>query len=285
MKTFTLDIINKLKYFSKKLDEETLLINQHWIVLDEQNNNKLVYIFRSNGVLLISNNGLVDKGKWENLGNKSLLIDISNKSYLFRHGFFDDSVLALKIDGKNEYWILLNEVKFPKKLKNIEQLTLHLRNKYKIFENDYQKIEIKDDEQENISFNEEQDGPIILGENGKYGIFDDQFNNLTGFVFDFIEDFFEGLALFYIKTAQKFDKYGYLDNNGQIIIPSEYDYAENFQEGLAVVRLNNKFGFINKSNKMIISNIYENCDSFKDGKAKVNLNDKEFFIDCNGNEI
>ena len=65
MQTFIADIIPKLQRFSQKLDDLSLLTNQHWVVLDELTKSKNVYIFRSNNELLISANGKVEKGKWE----------------------------------------------------------------------------------------------------------------------------------------------------------------------------------------------------------------------------
>jgi len=74
MKTFIADIIPKIQRFSDKLDNLTLLRNQHWVLIDNIETEKKVYIFRPNNELLISKNGKVEKGKWEYLGNKSLLI-------------------------------------------------------------------------------------------------------------------------------------------------------------------------------------------------------------------
>ncbi len=55
MKTFFADIIPKIQKFSKKLDDITKLTNRQWVSLDVINN-KRVFIFRTNGQLLISNN-------------------------------------------------------------------------------------------------------------------------------------------------------------------------------------------------------------------------------------
>jgi hypothetical protein len=99
MKTFISDLIPKLQRFSQKLDNLTLLTNQHWVVIDDISNNKNIYIFRANNDLLISQNGKVEKAKWEYLGNNSLLIDRKDESYLFKHGFFDENILALKVDS------------------------------------------------------------------------------------------------------------------------------------------------------------------------------------------
>src|SRR5664279_2301059 len=112
MKTFIADIIPRIQKYSQKLDNLTLLTNQHWVVGDEIANSKTVYIFRSNNELLISKNGEVEKAKWEYLGNNSLLLDLKDKSYLFRHGFFDENVLALKVDGREEYALMVNETRF-----------------------------------------------------------------------------------------------------------------------------------------------------------------------------
>ena len=130
MQTFIADIIPQLQKFSKKLDDLTLLTNQHWVVLDELENAKNVYIFRSNNELLISSNGKVEKGKWEYLGNNSLLIDRKDDSYLFKHGFFDENVMALKIDGKEEYAFLVNENRFDGELNSKEKVLQFLSNRY-----------------------------------------------------------------------------------------------------------------------------------------------------------
>ncbi len=107
MKTFFLDLIPKIQKYSEKLDNITVLTNKHWVLLNEENQ-KTVYIFREeNNQLLISKNGKIEKGIWEYLGNNSLLIDQTNGSYLFKHGFIDDSILALKIDGSDEYALLI----------------------------------------------------------------------------------------------------------------------------------------------------------------------------------
>ncbi len=130
MKTYLADIIPKIKQYSEKLDNLTMLINQHWVVLNELENSKFVYIFRNNNELLTSKNGKVEKGKWEYLGNNSLLIELKNECYLFKHGFFDANILALKVDGTEEFAFLINENKYSEYLYSIEKVLLHLENKY-----------------------------------------------------------------------------------------------------------------------------------------------------------
>ncbi len=130
MTTFFSDLIPKLQRFSQKLDNLTLLTNQHWVVIDDISNNKNVYIFRANNDLLISQNGKVEKAKWEYLGNNSLLIDKKDESYLFKHGFFDENILALKVDSKDEYAFLINENKYDGELNSLEKVIDFLTKKY-----------------------------------------------------------------------------------------------------------------------------------------------------------
>lgn len=130
MKTFISDIFPKIQRYSEKLDNLTLLTNQHWVSIDELLSNKTVYIFRSNYELLISTNGKVEKAKWEYLGNKSLLIDKNNGCYLFKHGFFDANILALKVDSTEEYAVFVNENKYDGELNSIDRIFDFLRLTY-----------------------------------------------------------------------------------------------------------------------------------------------------------
>lgn len=130
MKTFLADIFPKIQRFSNKLDNLTMLTEKHWVSIDDILSTKTVYIFRTNNELLISKNGKVEKAKWEYLGNTSLLIDKATDSYLFKHGFFDENVLALKVDGSEKYAVFVNESKYDGELNSIEKIFDFLRHKY-----------------------------------------------------------------------------------------------------------------------------------------------------------
>jgi hypothetical protein len=107
-----------------------MLTNQHWVSIDDIFLTKTVYIFRLNNELLISKNGKVEKAKWEHLGNKSLLIDKTTDSYLFKHGFFDENVLALKVDSSEEYAVFVNENKYDGEINSIDKVFDFLRRTY-----------------------------------------------------------------------------------------------------------------------------------------------------------
>lgn len=119
MKTFALSIIRELQEYTQKADNLYYLTNYHWIMLDETSGFKTTYFFRTNGELIISVNGKVEKAHWEYLDQNSILIDIRQQYYLLRHGFCDENILALKIDGTEEYAIFINEHKYDGELNNL----------------------------------------------------------------------------------------------------------------------------------------------------------------------
>jgi hypothetical protein len=130
MKTYLADIIPRIQRFSQKLDDLTKLTNQHWISLGDIEQAKRVYIFRSNNQLLISENGIVEKGTWEYLGNQSILIETVEGCYLLKHGFFDENIIALKINSTNKYAFFINETKFENEINSIEDVIQFLTMKY-----------------------------------------------------------------------------------------------------------------------------------------------------------
>lgn len=285
MRTYFTDIIPKIKRYSEKLDNLTLLTNQHWVVLDELRNSKVVFIFRSNSELLISQNGKVEKGKWEYLGNNSLLIERKDESYLFRHGFFDSNILALKIDGKDEFAFLINENKYSGELNSIEKVTDFLERKYlNIIPQD--QIEYHNTNQESTIAHMKLDknlNPVVNAE-WKYGYMDRQGILIINYKYDMAYDFKEDMALVYL-LGTKADFYGFIDEKGNEIIPLKYEFAESFSEGLCLAKQNNKFGFLNKSGETIITFRFDDADSFDHGKARVKVDGRTFFIDKIGNEI
>jgi hypothetical protein len=130
MRTFIADIIPKIQRYSKQLDELTKLTNQHWVSLNDITKSKRVFIFRPNNQLIISENGIVERGSWEYLGNQSLLLETKAESYLLKHGFFDENVIALKLDSTNNYAFFINETKYNNELNNIYDILKFLEEKY-----------------------------------------------------------------------------------------------------------------------------------------------------------
>ena len=131
MKTYLSDIIPRIGKFSERLDNETLLKRDPWVVIDDNNSTRCLYIFRDNGNLIISQNGQVDEGKWDYLGGNRILIKRRGESFLFNNGFFNQNVLALQLEGTNEYAFLINETIFnQKQLTSLEQINNYLEAVY-----------------------------------------------------------------------------------------------------------------------------------------------------------
>jgi hypothetical protein len=284
MKTYLADIIPKIKRYSEKLDNLTLLTNQHWVVIDELNNSKFVYIFRSNFELLISQNGKVEKGKWEYLGNNSLLIERKDDSYLFRHGFFDANILALKVDGREEYAFLVNENKYGGDLNSIEKVLYFLESTYlKMMPHIQLQPQASITNKPDNSHNLELDKVLkpIENINWKYGYVDSAENLIINHMYDRAYDFSEELALVY-NTINEIDYYGFINEKGDEVISLEFEFAESFSEGFALVRLNRKFGFIDNLGIVMIPIEFDNAQSFENGKAEVKVGDHSFYIGKDG---
>ncbi|MGI8893154.1 MAG: hypothetical protein ACR2GN_06805 [Bacteroidia bacterium] len=130
MKTYLLDIFPKIQVFSKKLDDLTILKDQHWVSINDLENKKMVYIFRDQSELLISTNGKIKRQSWEYIGNKTIILNIENESLLFKNGFVDRNIMALKLDGSNEYAIFVNENQYDGELNSLEKVIEFLKREY-----------------------------------------------------------------------------------------------------------------------------------------------------------
>jgi hypothetical protein len=64
------------------------------------------------------------------LGNQSLLLDTNSQCYLLKQGFFDENVMALKLDSSDQFAFFVNETKFDRELNNINDVLEFLTNKY-----------------------------------------------------------------------------------------------------------------------------------------------------------
>jgi hypothetical protein len=130
MNSYIADFIPRLKSFSKQLNNLTLLADKEWVLFEPNSKERRIYIFRRNGELLISQQGNVTIAKWEQIGEKSILLNIEDKKYLLRHGFLDDSLLALKLDGKSEYFLFIEESILHNKIDSLLAIENLLTQKY-----------------------------------------------------------------------------------------------------------------------------------------------------------
>lgn len=131
MKSYILDIIPKIQRFSRKLDDNSSLIGQHWVLFDDSlDETKTVFIFRPQNELIIAKNGIIEKSKWENIGNDSIVIETKENSVLLKHGFLDEKILALRRDSYNDYSIFINESKANQEFNSLKDIVDFLNRNY-----------------------------------------------------------------------------------------------------------------------------------------------------------
>lgn len=95
-------------------------------------------------------------------------------------------------------------------------------------------------------------GYYKLKRNGKYGIIDSQFNNVTPFKYEFIWQFKKNnLCKVRIKQPDGL-KYGYINAKGKEQVAVKYDEIESFENGLAVAKLDGFYGIINEQDEVVV---------------------------------
>ena len=108
MKTYLFDTFNRYKRFSEELDAKTILCNRSWWVFNDSGE-KEVYIFNTDGTLIIAVSGKVTNATWQYIpANKSLIITGNNQSYMVHPAFYDQMIFALQVDGTNDYAFLID---------------------------------------------------------------------------------------------------------------------------------------------------------------------------------
>lgn len=107
MKTFFLNIPKRLKLHDQKLDVQAAICDKAWSVFNDEGVKQL-FIFQTNGTLIISTNGIVSYSKWEYIPvNQSIIINSENKSIMFLPTFMDDCIFALQQDGEGGPCLIL----------------------------------------------------------------------------------------------------------------------------------------------------------------------------------
>ena len=179
MKYYLSEIIPRLRKYSASLDQTALLVDKPWVVSNSSDSyDKL--IFRNDGRVHLSRDGEVTDGKWEYLPEaRSLLIDYGDRKRLYRHQYLDESVFALKIDGKvdsdENYFLLADESNVPdndakKYLENKylgkESLIIHKSDSRKKIEEKNDLQYLRENDFEKIDGKRESNG-VYLSRNGK----------------------------------------------------------------------------------------------------------------------
>ena len=107
-----------------------MILSHHWVLVDKINSKKKLYIFRKNKELLISEDGQVDIASWRYLGKNTLLVENNTVKNLYKHGFFDQNLIAIKIRDDENYSFFVNEEKFDHGLNSENKIAKYLYDKY-----------------------------------------------------------------------------------------------------------------------------------------------------------
>ena len=114
-------IANKIPFISLEVFKQHL-INKNWVLLRDSEGHRQVYIFQKDQTLLISQAGEVDKGRWEEVGDNSILIEVDNKSTLYKPTHKTEHLLILKVDGKEEYLHFVDEKLYEEGCKTTDKI-------------------------------------------------------------------------------------------------------------------------------------------------------------------
>ncbi|MBO4924363.1 MAG: hypothetical protein J5382_09615 [Bacteroidales bacterium] len=109
MKTFIFSLPARLKSFNEKLDVKGALCGKSWEVFNDEGVKQL-FIFNTDGTLLITLNGKVMTSSWKYIpANSSILITTDNETIMFLPAFYDEVIFALQQDGIERYLFMIDE--------------------------------------------------------------------------------------------------------------------------------------------------------------------------------
>jgi hypothetical protein len=75
---------------------------------------RITHIFRRGGELLVADRGEAVRGKWEYMpATNSLLIEYDGRLRIYKQGFVDPGILALKKEDAKDLFVLVNENRIP----------------------------------------------------------------------------------------------------------------------------------------------------------------------------
>ena len=179
MKTYLFDTFNRYKRFSDKLDVQAILCNKSWWVFNDLGEKEL-YIFQTNGNLIISISGRVSNAKWEYISaNRSIIITGHDQSYMVHPAFVDNIILVFQVDGTNEYAFLIAEYNldtfYPQSLTELKEYFISKELQYIEEQQEQERIRVQQIEQKKrqeyedlLRKKQEQEERKYLYNNGKF---------------------------------------------------------------------------------------------------------------------
>lgn len=145
-------VIDKIQSINLKVSKQHL-IKKNWVLLKESEEERQIYIFQKDQTLLIANSGDVIKGKWEEVGDNSLMIEFDNKSTLYQPSYESESIFILKVNGKEQYLYLVEEKLYEEGYRSVEMINNCIKNNRECFHSSLTQTEQEEkNRRDNITF-------------------------------------------------------------------------------------------------------------------------------------
>ena len=145
-------VVDKIQSINLKVSKQHL-IKKNWVLLKESEEERKIYIFQKDQTLLIANSGDVIKGKWEEVGDNSLMIEFDNKSTLYQPSYESESIFILKVNGKEQYLYLVEEKLYEEGYRSVDMINNCIKNNRECFHSSLTQTEQEEkNRRDNITF-------------------------------------------------------------------------------------------------------------------------------------
>ena len=131
-------------------------------------------------------------------------------------------------------------------------------------------IPIESDEPGNF-----QEGKVKYTKNGKTGLIDSNYKVIIKPEYYEVKGFSQGRSFISLPDEELHHKWALIDQDGTIITPHLFNYVNQFSEGLASVKVKNIWIFIERNGNPLLNDKYRFAGSFKNGLAWISKMDSD----------
>lgn len=125
------NLIDKSNFSQEQFNFTSILTHSNWVLVNDINKRKTIYIFHEDNSLSIKKNDTVSKAKWHYVNPNYIRITTNNEINVIKITFRDEDILTLDIDRKsNELAVFINESNSKTPLNTYDSITAFLHAKY-----------------------------------------------------------------------------------------------------------------------------------------------------------
>ncbi|HOM03537.1 MAG TPA: WG repeat-containing protein [Acetivibrio sp.] len=116
---------------------------------------------------------------------------------------------------------------------------------------------------------------------GKYGFIDTNGKEVVSPIYDYVDDFNEGIAV-----VCKDDKWGAIDKDGNVVVPIIYPDISRSSEGFICIRNDEgKWGYVDYTGNVVIDFKFDLCNTFREGFVTNSINGEWGTLDATGKTV